>query len=132
MLAGIGIIFGANIGTTTGAWLVAGFGLKVNISAYAMPLLAIGVVLVFQKSKYLRGSGYVLAGLGFLFLGIHHMKVGFETFKDAFDLTRFAMTGVAGTAGLHAGRHTRDGRHAIQPCHDGSDHHRAGRGADQL
>jgi len=96
LLAGIGIIFGANIGTTTGAWLVAGFGLKVNISAYAMPLLAIGVVLVFQKSKYLRGSGYVLAGLGFLFLGIHHMKEGFETFKDAFDLTRFAMTGVLG------------------------------------
>jgi phosphate:Na+ symporter len=96
LLAGVGIVFGANIGTTTGAWLVAGFGLKVNISAYAMPLLAIGVVLVFQSSKYLRGTGYVLAGLGFLFLGIHHMKEGFETFKGAFDLTRFAMTGIAG------------------------------------
>lgn len=96
LLAGVGIIFGANIGTTTGAWMVAGFGLKVDIASYAMPLLVIGVVLVFQKSKYLRGSGYVLAGLGFLFLGIHHMKVGFETFKDAFDLARFAMTGVLG------------------------------------
>ncbi|MCR9139299.1 MAG: Na/Pi symporter [Alphaproteobacteria bacterium] len=96
LLAGVGIVFGANIGTTTGAWLVAGLGLKVNISAYAMPLLVIGIVLVFQKSKYLRGSGYVLAGLGFLFLGIHHMKVGFETFKDAFDLSRYAMTGIAG------------------------------------
>ena len=96
LVAGIGIVFGANIGTTTGAWLIAGLGLKVNISAYAMPLLAIGVVLVFQKSKYLRGTGYVLAGLGFLFLGIHHMKVGFETFKDTFDLSRYAMTGIAG------------------------------------
>jgi phosphate:Na+ symporter len=96
LLAGVGIIFGANIGTTTGAWLVAGFGLKVNISAYAMPLLAIGVVLVFQKSKYLRGAGYVLAGLGFLFLGIHYMKVGFETFKDSFDLSRYALTGALG------------------------------------
>ncbi len=96
LLAGVGIIFGANIGTTTGAWLVAGFGLKVKISAYAMPLLAIGIVLVFQKSKYLRGTGFVLAGLGFLFLGIHHMKVGFETFKDTFDLTRYALTGVLG------------------------------------
>ena len=94
--AGIGIIFGANIGTTTGAWLVAGLGLKVDIATYAMPLLVIGVVLVFQKSKYLCGSGYVLAGLGFLFLGVHHMKVGFETFKDAFDLARFAMTGTLG------------------------------------
>jgi phosphate:Na+ symporter len=96
LLAGVGIIFGANIGTTTGAWLVAGFGLKVNISTYAMPLLAIGIVLVFQKSKYVRGAGFVLAGLGFLFLGIHHMKVGFETFKDSFDLTRYALNGVLG------------------------------------
>jgi phosphate:Na+ symporter len=96
LLAGVGIIFGANIGTTTGAWLVAGFGLKVKISSYALPMLAISIVLVFQKSKYLRGAGYVLAGLGFLFLGIHHMKEGFEAFKDQFDLTRFAMTGIAG------------------------------------
>ncbi|WP_223423095.1 Na/Pi cotransporter family protein [Tateyamaria pelophila] len=98
LLAGVGIVFGANIGTTTGAWLVAGFGLKVNISAYALPMLAIAIVLVFQKSKYLRGAGYVLAGLGFLFLGIHHMKEGFEAFKDQFDLTRFAMTGLIGLA----------------------------------
>ncbi|MDX2503884.1 MAG: Na/Pi symporter, partial [Gammaproteobacteria bacterium] len=38
LASGVGIIFGANIGTTTGAWLVAGFGLKVKISAYAMPM----------------------------------------------------------------------------------------------
>ena len=61
LLAGVGIIFGANIGTTTGAWLVAGFGLKVKISAYALPMLAISIVLVFQKNKYLRGAGFVLA-----------------------------------------------------------------------
>ncbi|TRD22993.1 Na/Pi cotransporter family protein [Palleronia caenipelagi] len=96
LIAGVGIIFGANIGTTTGAWLVAGFGLKVKISAYALPMLAIAIVLVFQKNKYLRGGGYVLAGLGFLFLGIHHMKEGFEAFKDQFDLTRFALTGLIG------------------------------------
>lgn len=98
LLAGVGIIFGANIGTTTGAWLVAGFGLKVKISAYALPMLAISIVLVFQKSKYLRGAGYILVGLGFLFLGIHHMKEGFEAFKDQIDLTRFALTGFLGLA----------------------------------
>ncbi len=96
LLGGVGIIFGANIGTTTGAWLVAGFGLKVKISAYALPMLAIAIVLVFQKNEYLRGAGYVLAGLGFLFLGIHHMKEGFEAFKDQFDLSRFALTGLPG------------------------------------
>jgi phosphate:Na+ symporter len=96
LIAGIGIMFGADIGTTTGAWLVAGFGLKVNISAYAMPMLAISIVLVFQTSKYLRGLGFILAGLGFLVLGIHHMKEGFDTFKDQLDLRQFAMTGALG------------------------------------
>lgn len=96
LLGGVGIIFGANIGTTTGAWLVAGFGLKVNISAYALPMLAVSIVLVFQKNTYWRGAGFVLAGLGFLFLGIHHMKEGFDAFKDQFDLTRLALTGVLG------------------------------------
>ena len=96
LLAGVGIIFGANIGTTTGAWLVAGFGLKVKISAYAMPMLVFGVILVFQSSKYLKGIGYVIAGLGFLFLGIHHMKEGFEAFRDQVDLTQLALGGFLG------------------------------------
>ena len=96
LAAGIGIIFGANLGTTTGAWLIAGFGLKVKISAYAMPMLVFGVVLVFQKSKNLKGMGYVLAGLGMLFLGIHHMKEGFEAFRETIDLTRFSVSGYGG------------------------------------
>ncbi len=96
LTAGIGIIFGANLGTTTGAWLIAGFGLKVNIAAYAMPLLAFGVILVFQSSKSLKGIGYILAGLGFLFLGIHYMKEGFETFKETINLAEYAVAGYPG------------------------------------
>ena len=94
--AGIGIIFGANLGTTTGAWLIAGFGLKVDIASYAMPMLAIGIILVFQSSKALKGIGYILAGLGFLFLGIHYMKEGFESFKATIDLSQFAVAGYPG------------------------------------
>ncbi len=96
LAAGIGIIFGANLGTTTGAWLIAGLGLKVKISAYAMPMLVFGIILVFQKSRNLKGFGYILAGLGFLFLGIHHMKEGFEAFRDTIDLTAFAVAGYPG------------------------------------
>ena len=92
----IGIIFGANLGTTTGAWLVAGFGLKVNLSAYAMPMLVFGVILVFQQARNLKGAGYVLAGLGFLFLGIHFMKEGFDSFGQTIDLAEYAMTGYLG------------------------------------
>jgi phosphate:Na+ symporter len=96
LAAGIGIIFGANLGTTTGAWLVAGLGLKVKISAYAMPMLVFGVILIFQKSRSWKGIGYILAGLGFLFLGIHYMKEGFDSFKDTIDLAAYAVPGFAG------------------------------------
>ncbi len=96
LAAGIGIIFGANLGTTTGAWLIAGFGLKVKISAYAMPMLVFGVLLTFQKSKTMNGIGYILTGLGFLFLGIHYMKEGFEAFKETIDLTAYAIPGYRG------------------------------------
>lgn len=96
LTAGIGIIFGANLGTTTGAWLVAAFGLKVKIAAYAMPMIVFGVVLIFQNSKKLKGFGYVLTGLGFLFLGIHYMKEGFEAFKDSIDLAAYAIDGLLG------------------------------------
>ncbi len=96
LMQGIGIIFGANIGTTSGAWLMAGLGLKINISAYAMPLLVFGVLFIFQQSKTYKGWGYIFVGLGFLFLGIHHMKEGFETFKETIDLASYSASGFKG------------------------------------
>lgn len=96
LASGIGIIFGANLGTTTGAWLMAGLGMKVKISAYAMPMLVFGLILNFQHSKTMRGIGKILAGLGFLFLGIHYMKEGFEAFKTTIDLSAYAMDGFRG------------------------------------
>lgn len=94
---GIGIIFGANLGTTTGAWLVAGLGLKVDIAAYAMPMLVFGVILVFQKgNKRISGAGWVLVGMGLLFLGIAYMKEGFETASGQIDLARYAIPGFKG------------------------------------
>lgn len=96
LAAGIGIIFGANIGTTTGAWLVAGFGLKVDISGYAMPLLVFGVLPQFTRRKSYQGMGHILLGLGFLFLGIQYMKDGFDAFQKTIDLSQFAMTGMRG------------------------------------
>jgi len=96
LAAGIGIIMGANIGTTTGAWLIAGLGLRVDIAAYAMPMLVFGVVFLMQKSKAMKGLGYLLMGAGFLFFGIHYMKEGFDAFQGAFDLSAYGMTGFQG------------------------------------
>jgi phosphate:Na+ symporter len=96
LAAGIGIIFGSNLGTTTGAWLIAGLGLKVNIATYAMPLLVFGVLCIFQTGKQLKGIGYILSGLGFLLLGIHYMKESFEHFESTINLAEYAMVGVKG------------------------------------
>lgn len=99
---GLGLIFGANIGTTATAWLVAAFGLKIKISSLALPVLIFGLIFSFQKSNALKGIGNVLAGLGFFFLGIHYMKEGFDVFKDYIDLTEFAVTGFQGAI-IYAG-----------------------------
>jgi len=96
LAGGIGLIFGANIGTTATAWLVAGFGLKVKISALAMPMLVFGIIFSFQKKVSFKGIGNVLAGLGFFFLGIHYMKEGFDVFKEYIDLTQYAVSGFLG------------------------------------
>jgi phosphate:Na+ symporter len=99
---GIGLIFGANIGTTATAWLVAGFGLKINISALAMPMLIFGIIFSFQKKPSIKGIGNVLAGLGFFFLGIHYMKEGFDVFKTYIDLSQYAIPGFWGVL-IYAG-----------------------------
>ncbi|WP_190809441.1 Na/Pi cotransporter family protein [Flagellimonas sp. S3867] len=93
---GMGLIFGANIGTTTTAWLVAGFGLKIKISTLAMPMLVFGIIFSLQKKVSLKGIGSVLAGLGFFFLGVHYMKEGFDVFKEYIDLTQYAIPGFLG------------------------------------
>lgn len=96
LAGGIGIVLGANIGTSTGAWLIAGLGLKVDIGSYAMPMLVFGVLLLMQKSKSIKGAGYLVLGIGFLFFGIHFMKEGFTELQASFDLSTYSMTGIYG------------------------------------
>ncbi|MGI9533166.1 Na/Pi cotransporter family protein [Lutimonas sp.] len=96
LAGGIGLIFGANIGTTATAWLVAGFGLKIKISILSMPMLIFGIIFSFQKSTTFKGIGNILTGLGFFFLGIHFMKDGFDVFSQDFNLTVYAVPGYLG------------------------------------
>jgi len=94
----IGVIFGANIGTTATAWIVAAFGMKIKISAYAMPMIVFGLLFTFSAERSYKGFGNILLGLGFIFLGISYMKEGFESMKDGIDLARFAVPGIRGIA----------------------------------
>lgn len=92
----VGVVFGSNIGTTTTAWLVSSFGLKIKIAQYALPMLIFGVIMQFSKHNSYKGLGSVLIGLGFIFLGISYMKEGFETMKQGLDLAEYAIAGYLG------------------------------------
>ena len=96
LAAGVGIIFGANLGSTAGAWLVAVLGMNIDLASYSMPMMVFGLVLKSHGNKVVHGMGYILLGIGFLFLGIHYMKTGFDDFTKTIDLASFAMDGYAG------------------------------------
>ncbi len=67
----LGVIFGANIGTTTTAWLISILGFKVDISLFAMPMIGVGFFSQFIKKWPLaRRMGEAMLGFGLLFLGL--------------------------------------------------------------
>lgn len=73
----LGIIFGANIGTTTTAWIVSLLGFQVKITAFAVPLIGIGFFSQFiRRWKLPHRLGEVLVGFGLLFLGLALIKSG--------------------------------------------------------
>ncbi|MDR3191735.1 MAG: Na/Pi cotransporter family protein [Treponema sp.] len=68
----IGVIMGANIGTTTTAWIVSLIGFEFDISALALPAVGIGFIMQAVKWKH-RDLGEVFMGFGFLFLGLRFL-----------------------------------------------------------
>jgi phosphate:Na+ symporter len=72
----IGVIFGANLGTTSTAWLVSIVGLKLQIGTFALPLVAFGAVLRLLGRGRAPAFGMALAGFGLLFVGIDALQDG--------------------------------------------------------
>ena len=70
----IGVIMGANIGTTITAWMVSLLGFKSDISIFAVPLMAIGFILSLSKSDKRRHVSELVVGFSLLFLGLSFMK----------------------------------------------------------
>jgi len=80
----LGVIFGANIGTTTTAWLVSLLGFKVKITAFAVPLIGIGFFSRFIKRwSTPHKIGQALVGFGLLFLGLQLLKDAIPDVKDS-------------------------------------------------
>ncbi|MDR1105531.1 MAG: Na/Pi cotransporter family protein, partial [Treponema sp.] len=72
LIQSIGVIMGANIGTTVTAWIVSLVGFSLDISALALPAVGIGFIARVIKWKF-RNLGEVLMGLGLLFLGLNFL-----------------------------------------------------------
>ena len=70
----IGVIMGANIGTTVTAWIISAVGFKVNIAAFAIPLLAIGMPLIFSNKGNRKSIGEFVFGFSFLFMGLAFLQ----------------------------------------------------------
>lgn len=77
----VGVILGANIGTTITAWIITLFGFKVKISILSLPLIGIAFPLMFSKSKY-KAWAEVLIGFALLFIGLDFMKSNVPDIKN--------------------------------------------------
>ena len=74
----IGVIMGANIGTTVTAWIITAVGFKVDIAAFAIPLLAVGMPLIFSDKGNRKNLGEFIFGFSLLFLGLEYLKINAE------------------------------------------------------
>lgn len=70
----IGVIMGANIGTTVTAWIISALGFKIDISAFALPLLAFAIPLFFSGRSSRKSVGEFIFGFSFLFMGLQSLK----------------------------------------------------------
>ncbi|MCL7462159.1 Na/Pi symporter [Pseudomonas sp. NW5] len=95
LAAGLCIVFGANLGTTSGIWLLALAGQSASLGDMALPLAVFGILLGFSGPKS-RGAGRVLLGICFLFFGIDLIKGGFSEATAMFDPAQFKVPGLLG------------------------------------
>ncbi len=74
LVQGISVVMGANIGTTVTTWIVSFFGFKFKITSIALPVVGIGLPLIFSKRRKYRDIGEILIGFGLLFIGLMFLK----------------------------------------------------------
>ena len=96
----LGVIFGANVGTTMTGWLVALVGFEFSIQKLALPLIGIGMIVrLLQSQGRLASAGQVLVGFGLFFMGLDVLKTAFDGVTQTFALEQMTATGVLGITG---------------------------------
>lgn len=74
LVESVGVVMGANIGTTVTAWIISIIGFKIKIGAAALPLIAIGFPLIFSSRNKIKSWGEVIIGFALLFMGLDLLK----------------------------------------------------------
>jgi len=70
----VGVIMGANIGTTLTAWIVSFFGFQIDISLLVLPLIGLGIPLIFSNNRNVKNWGEMLLGFSLIFIGLGFLK----------------------------------------------------------
>ena len=85
----VGVIMGANIGTTVTAWMVSLLGFKADISLFAVPLMAVGFLLSLSKRDKRRHISELIVGFSLLFLGLSLMKESVPDLRETPEVLAF-------------------------------------------
>ena len=89
LVQAIGVIMGANIGTTVTAWLVSWLGFKADISILAVPLMLFGFLFSNSKKDQRRNIGELIVGFSLLFLGLSFMKESVPDLNETSEVLEF-------------------------------------------
>lgn len=92
----LGIIFGANIGTTITGWMVALLGFKLSIDSIASLILLAGVFIHLLSSGTMKHSGMAIAGFGLLFIGIDNMQNAMSGMVEFVDFSQLPANNLLG------------------------------------
>lgn len=97
----LGIVFGTNVGTTMTGWLVSLTGMDLDIEAFALPLIAIGMACrLLANRDSLRGLGTAVVGFGLFFLGLSFLKDGFGNIGGNINLAAFGGGDLSGVLAM--------------------------------
>lgn len=91
----IGVIMGANIGTTVTAWMVSWLGFKADISILAVPLMLLGFLFSNSKKDNRKNIGELIVGFSLLFLGLSFMKESVPDLRQAPEVLEFVTSWAA-------------------------------------
>ena len=92
LVQAIGVIMGANIGTTITAWMVAWLGFKADISILAVPMMLFGFLFSNSKKNQRKNIGELIVGFCLLFLGLSFMKESVPDLRQTPEVLEFVRT----------------------------------------